>query len=207
MPRSLFITVAALVAALFASWAAPSNAAGNSKVAIFAGGCFWCVESDFDRVPGVISTTSGYIGGKADTATYKTVSAGTTGHYEAVRIVYDPGKVTYGRLLHVFWRSVDPTDAGGQFCDRGASYKTGVFIANEAQRKIALASKQKAETSLGKKIVTPIVKAEPFYKAEEYHQNYYVRNPIRYKVYRYGCGRDKKIKSLWGSQAHAGIKH
>ena len=119
MSRSLVITVGALVAASFASWAAPSNATGNGQVAIFAGGCFWCVEADFDRVPGVISTTSGYIGGKADTATYKRVSAGDTGHFEAVRIVYDPGKVTYDRLLHVFWRSVDPTDAGGQFCDPG----------------------------------------------------------------------------------------
>ncbi len=206
MPRSHFMTAAALTAALFASWAVPSYAAG-SKVAIFAGGCFWCVESDFDKVSGVISTTSGYIGGSANTASYKRVSAGGTGHYEAVKIVYDPGKVTYDRLLHVFWRSVDPTDAGGQFCDRGASYKTGIFTANAAERKIALASKRKAMTALGKKIVTPIINAGAFYKAEGYHQNYYTRNPIRYKVYRYGCGRDARIKSLWGSQAMAGIKH
>ncbi|MFQ5625083.1 MAG: peptide-methionine (S)-S-oxide reductase MsrA [Methyloligellaceae bacterium] len=189
MPRSLFITAAALLTGLFASWAMPSIAAAESKSAIFAGGCFWCVESDFDR------------------ASYKTVSAGGTGHYEAVRIVYDPGKVSYDRLLHIFWRSVDPTDAGGQFCDRGSSYKTGVFVAGEAERKIALASKQKAAAALGKKIVTPIVKAGPFYKAEEYHQNYYKRNPVRYKIYRYGCGRDKRIKALWGGQAHAGITH
>ena len=207
MPRSLFITVAAMMAALFASWATPSNAAGNSKVAIFAGGCFWCVESDFDGVAGVISTTSGYIGGSANTATYKSVSAGGTGHYEAVKIVYNPEKVSYDRLLNVFWRSVDPTDAGGQFCDRGASYKTGIFVANESERKIALASKKKAAAALGETIVTPIVKAGAFYKAEGYHQNYYKRNPVRYKIYRYGCGRDARIKSLWGSQAHAGIKH
>jgi peptide-methionine (S)-S-oxide reductase len=206
MPRFQFMTVAALTSALLAGWAAPSNAAG-SKVAIFAGGCFWCVESDFDKVSGVISTTSGYIGGNAKSANYKRVSAGGTGHYEAVKIVYDPGKVTYDRLLHVFWRSVDPTDAGGQFCDRGASYKTGIFIASEAERKIALASKQKAMTALGKRIVTPVIKAGAFYKAEGYHQNYYTRNPIRYKVYRYGCGRDARIKSLWGSQAMAGINH
>jgi len=207
MPRSFYTIFAALLATLFATLATPSIAAGNSKVAIFAGGCFWCVESDFDRVSGVISTTSGYIGGGANSATYKRVSAGGTGHYEAVKIVYDPAKVSYDRLLHTFWRSVDPTDAGGQFCDRGASYKTGVFVGNDAERKIALASKKKAMSALGKQIVTPIVKAGAFYKAEGYHQNYYKRNPIRYKVYRYGCGRDARIKSLWGSQAMAGIRH
>jgi peptide-methionine (S)-S-oxide reductase len=201
------MTVAMLMAAMFASWAAPSDAAAKSKVAIFAGGCFWCVESDFDKVAGVISTTSGYIGGSAKTATYKKVSSGGTGHYEAVRIVYDPGRVTYDRLLHIFWRSVDPTDAGGQFCDRGASYKTGIFTTSAAERKIALASKKKAMASLGKRIVTPVVGAGKFYAAEGYHQNYYKRNPVRYKIYRYGCGRDARIKSLWGSQAMAGIKH
>jgi peptide-methionine (S)-S-oxide reductase len=201
------MTVAMLMAAMFASWAAPSDAAAKSKVAIFAGGCFWCVESDFDKVTGVISTTSGYIGGSAKTASYKAVSAGGTGHYEAVKIIYNPDKVSYDRLLHVFWRSVDPTDAGGQFCDRGASYKTGVFVANDAERKIALASKKKASAALGKGIVTPIVRASAFYKAEGYHQNYYARNPVRYKIYRYGCGRDAKLRSLWGSQAMAGIKH
>lgn len=208
MPRSLIIMAAALTVALFTSWMAPSHAAEGRKVAIFAGGCFWCVESDFDNVPGVISTTSGYIGGAANTAKYKAVSAGGTGHYEAVRIAYDPSKVSYGKLLHTFWRTVDPTDAGGQFCDRGDSYRTGVFVANDAERKVALASKQKAEAALGKKIVTPIVKAGTFYKAEAYHQNYYKRNPVRYKIYRYGCGRDARIRSLWGGQAHAGImKH
>ncbi len=207
MPRSLYMTITALMAVLFTGFAAPTYVEAKSKVAVFAGGCFWCVESDFDKVPGVLSTTSGYIGGSAKTASYKTVSGGGTGHYEAVKIVYNPDKVSYDRLLHVFWRSVDPTDAGGQFCDRGASYKTGVFVANDAERKIALASKKKASSALGKTIVTPIVKAGAFYKAEGYHQNYYTRNPVRYKVYRYGCGRDAKIKSLWGSQAHAGIKH
>ncbi len=207
MPRSYIITFAAAVAVVFVSWAAPSSAAGNNKVAVFAGGCFWCVEADFDKVSGVLSTTSGYIGGSAKTASYKTVSSGGTGHYEAVKIVYDPAKVSYDRLLHVFWRSVDPTDAGGQFCDRGDSYKTGIFTNNDAERKIALASKQKASAALGKNIVTPIVKAGAFYKAEGYHQNYYTRNPVRYKIYRYGCGRDARLKSLWGSQAFAGIKH
>ncbi len=207
MPRSLLLTFTALVAVLLAGITTPIHAAVKSKVAIFAGGCFWCVESDFDKVAGVLSTTSGYIGGSAKTASYKTISGGGTGHYEAVKIVYNPDKVSYDRLLHVFWRSVDPTDAGGQFCDRGASYKTGVFVANDAERNIALASKKKAAAVLGTNIVTPIVKAGAFYKAEGYHQNYYTRNPVRYKVYRYGCGRDARIKEIWGSQAHAGIKH
>jgi len=176
-------------------------------IATFAGGCFWCVESDFDSVPGVVSTTSGYTGGDLVDPTYKRVSAGGTGHREAVRIVYDPPKTSSATLLDVFWRSVDPTDADGQFCDRGASYKTGIFTRNEAERKIALASKKKASAALGKRIVTPIVNAGAFYKAEGYHQNYYTRNPVRYKIYRYGCGRDAKIKSLWGSQAFSGIKH
>jgi peptide-methionine (S)-S-oxide reductase len=198
----------ALAISLLALAAPPAVAADDSrKTAIFAGGCFWCVESDFDKVPGVISTTSGYIGGSAKTAHYKIVSSGGTGHHESVKIVYDPKKVSYSRLLYVFWRSVDPTDPGGQFCDRGDSYKTGIFYANDKERDLALASKKKAEAALGKKIVTQIVKAGPFYPAEGYHQNYYKRNPVRYHIYRYGCGRDARIQELWGDQAHAGIKH
>lgn len=207
MPRSLFLSFAALAAVLFAGLTTPLHAAAKSKVAIFAGGCFWCVESDFDKVPGVISTTSGYIGGSAKTASYKTITGGGTGHYEAVKIVYDPDKVSYDRLLEVFWRSVDPTDDGGQFCDRGASYATGVFAADDAERKIALASKKKAAAALGADIVTQVLIAGEFYKAEGYHQDYYQRNPVRYKIYRYGCGRDARVKELWGQQAHGGIKH
>ncbi len=206
MPRSVFIAAASITAALIFSIAAPTDAAAGRKAAIFAGGCFWCVEADFDKVSGVISTTSGYIGGSAKTANYKRISAGGTGHYEAVKIVYHPEKVSYDRLLHSFWRSVDPTDPGGQFCDRGSSYKTGVFVANETERKIAQASKRKAAAALGKKIVTQIIRAGAFYDAEKYHQNYYKRNPVRYNVYRYGCGRDARIKALWGDQAMAGIK-
>lgn len=203
--RQFFAT---LVFASLASGLGPVSAAENEKqVAVFAGGCFWCVESDFDKVPGVVSTTSGYIGGSSATANYKTVTSGGTGHREAVKIVYDPKKVSYKRLLHVFWRSVDPTDNGGQFCDRGESYKTGVYTTSDSQRKIALASKKEAAQALGKTIVTPVVAAGKFYSAEGYHQNYYNKNPVRYKVYRYGCGRDAKIRSLWGSQAHAGITH
>lgn len=207
MPRMTTTLLAALFAATVAASSTPTATADEKVTAIFAGGCFWCVESDFDGVPGVLSTTSGYIGGSAETANYKAVSSRPTGHYEAVQIVYDPGKVSYRQLLNVFWRSVDPTDAGGQFCDRGPSYKTAVFVKNDNERKIALATKNKAEETLGKTVVTKIVMAGPFYKAEDYHQDYYMRNPVRYKVYRYGCGRDQKIRALWGAEAHAGIKH
>lgn len=204
MIRPITLALAMLTLGTFSDLAA--NAA--QKSAIFAGGCFWCVEADYDGVKGVISTTSGYIGGTAESANYKTVSNGGTGHYEAVKIVYDPGKVTYRKLVDIFWRTVDPTDAGGQFCDRGSSYKTGVFVTNDKEREIAVASKKRAEAALGRKIVTPILNATPFYKAEGYHQNYYKKNPVRYKIYRYGCGRDARIKSLWGNQAHQGIaKH
>lgn len=207
-PASKLARSAALGFLAIASAAAlsPHTAFAAQETAVFAGGCFWCVESDFDNVTGVVSTTSGYIGGKAGTASYKAVSNGGTGHYEAVRIVYDAKKVTYAKLLDVFWRSVDPTDAGGQFCDRGASYKTAVFALNEAQRDKAKLSKKKAQEALGQTIVTPIRSAGKFYPAEGYHQDYYTKNPVRYKIYRYGCGRDARIKSLWGSQAHAGIK-
>lgn len=202
--RSATLALLFMAAAVSSS---PRAAFAAQETAVFAGGCFWCVESDFDKVPGVTSTTSGYIGGKAGTATYKAVSNGNTGHYEAVRIVYDARKVSYTKLLDIFWRSVDPTDAGGQFCDRGDSYKTAVFALNKAQQRKAEISKKKAQEALGQKIVTPIRSAGKFYPAEGYHQNYYNKNPVRYKVYRYGCGRDARIKSLWGAQAHAGIKH
>lgn len=204
MTRILNLVAAAFLAALALGPASSASAA--EKAAIFAGGCFWCVEADYDKVPGVVSTTSGYIGGSAQTANYKTVSSGGTGHYEAVRIVYDPSKVSYRRLVDIFWRTVDPTDPDGQFCDRGSSYKTAVFVANDEERKIAEGSKKKAEDALGREIVTPILDASPFYEAEGYHQDYYKKNPIRYKIYRYGCRRDNRIEDLWGDQAHMGLK-
>ena len=145
--------------------------------AIFAGGCFWCVESDFDKVPGVVATISGYTGGKTENPTYKQVSAGGTGHYEAVEITYDPAKVSYKALLTAFWHSVDPTDGGGQFCDRGQSYRTAVFVANEKQRGSAETSRNAVQKKLKKPIVSPILAATPFYAAEDYHQNYYKKNP------------------------------
>jgi peptide-methionine (S)-S-oxide reductase len=169
-------------------------------VATFAGGCFWCVESDFDKVPGVVRTISGYTGGLLKNPTYKQVSAGGTGHREAVQIFYDPKKVSYEKLLDIFWRSVDPTDAGGQFCDRGQSYETAIFANSPAQRRLAEASKQKLNKSgvLKKPIVTPIETAGVFYPAEDYHQDYYKKNPLQYKYYRYACGRDARVRKVWG---------
>lgn len=189
-----------------------ANAAATAK-AYFAGGCFWCVESDFESVPGVSEVISGYTGGKTKNPTYKQVSKGGTGHYEAVEIRYDPAKVSYDDLLYDFFRSVDPTDAGGQFCDRGDSYRTAIFVSNAAERKAAEAAKARAEKDLGQKIVMPILDASPFYKAEEYHQNYYKSDDIvltrrgpkskenAYKFYRNACGRDKRIDQLWGKAA------
>ncbi len=184
---------------------ARANAA--EETAILAGGCFWCVESDYDHVPGVISTTSGYIGGELPNPTYKAVSAGGTGHIEAVKIVFDPEKTSYSDILDVFWRSVDPTDEGGQFCDRGESYKTAIFATTDAQKETAQSSKAALNGSgiLKKPIVTEIRTAPEFYPAEDYHQDYYNKNPIRYKFYRFSCGRDARIEELWGDQAHQGI--
>ena len=189
----------ALAISLLPMTAAPALA--ETKTAIFAGGCFWCVESDFDHVTGVLSTTSGYIGGENDNPSYEN----HPGHREAVRIEYDDGKVTYSKLLDVFWRSVDPTDDGGQFCDRGHAYTTGVYAVGEADLKAAEASKAAAEQALGQKIVSEIVAAPTFWPAEDYHQDYYLKNPVRYKYYRSACGRDDRIEEIWGEAAHQGI--
>jgi peptide-methionine (S)-S-oxide reductase len=190
-----------LFAAATALALAPLPAAAATKTAIFAGGCFWCVESDFDQVPGVLSTTSGYTGGTLQNPTY----GNHEGHKEAVLIEFDDSKVDYATLLDVFWHSVDPTDAGGQFCDRGPAYATAVFAADDRQLKLAEASKAAAQASLKQPIVTPVVAATQFWPAEAYHQNYYRENPLRYKYYRYSCGRDQRIKELWGADAHKGI--
>jgi peptide-methionine (S)-S-oxide reductase len=183
-------------------------ASAAQAVATFAGGCFWCVESDFDQLPGVLKTESGYTGGTLDDPTYESVTAGGTGHFEAVRITYDPAKVSYDTLLDVFWHSVDPTDAGGQFCDRGDSYRTAVFFNSPDQERAATATKQAIDKSgaLKGSIVTPILMAKAFYPAEDYHQDYYMKNPLRYRFYRYGCGRDNRVRELWGKEAHRGIE-
>jgi peptide-methionine (S)-S-oxide reductase len=185
---------------------APAARAGT-EVAIFAGGCFWCVESDFDKVAGVISTTSGYIGGTKANPTYDEVSSGGTGHAEAVKIVFDPKRVTYEKLLYVFWRNVDPLTRDAQFCDFGDQYRTAIFTTSEAQKTAAEASKAALDKSgrFKRPIVTQIVAAGPFYPAEDYHQNYYKTNPLKYNLYRFNCGRDARLEELWGKEAFGGV--
>jgi peptide-methionine (S)-S-oxide reductase len=168
--------------------------------ATFAGGCFWCTEADFDKVPGVISTTSGYIGGGTPNPTYEQVSAGRTGHTEAVQVIYDPARVSYDKLVEYFWRTIDPTVKDRQFCDIGSQYRTGIFTHDAEQKRIADASKAALAKSKPFKepIVTEITAGGTFYPAEAYHQDYYKKNPIRYNYYRGGCGRDARLKELWG---------
>jgi peptide methionine sulfoxide reductase msrA/msrB len=177
----------------------------NLKTATFAGGCFWCVESDFEKVDGVVEAISGYTGGQKSNPTYKEVSAGQTGHAEAVQVRYDPDKITYKKLLEVFWRHVDPTDAGGQFVDRGSQYRPAIFYYDEEQKRIAEASRAELEQSgrFNKPIATEIVPLTEFYTVEEYHQDYYRKNPLRYKFYRHGSGRDQFLKSTWGDETKA----
>lgn len=178
--------------------------ASPTATAIFAGGCFWCMEHPFDKLDGVVSTVSGYTGGQVKDPTYQQVSAGGTGHAEAVRIEYDPAKVTYEQLLNVFWRNIDPTTPDRQFCDHGNQYRSAIFYLDEKQRQAAEASRLSLEK--GKKlpgaIVTQITPAGTFYPAEDYHQDYYIKNPLRYKYYRFSCGRDKRLKELWGDGGH-----
>jgi peptide-methionine (S)-S-oxide reductase len=178
--------------------AAGKTPAGKTETAIFAGGCFWCTEADFEKVPGVTSAVSGYTGGTTAKPTYEQVSAGGTGHYEAVMIRYDPARVSYSELADYYFRTVDPVDAGGQFCDRGESYRTAIFAVDEAQRKIAEAEKVEAGKTLGQKIVTPVLPASAFHLAEGYHQDYYKKNRLKYDFYRGRCGRDARLKELWG---------
>jgi peptide-methionine (S)-S-oxide reductase len=167
--------------------------------ATFAGGCFWCMEPPFDSLDGVVSTTSGYTGGRTDNPTYEDVSRGSTGHTEAVEIVFDPRRVTYAQLLEVFWRNIDPLTADRQFCDIGSQYRAGIFVHDESQRRLAEESKRAVAERLKKPVVTEIVAASRFWPAEEYHQDYYKKNPLRYKFYRTGCGRDQRLRMIWGS--------
>lgn len=195
--------LAALTAALWLSGTPALSADGDTAVATFAGGCFWCVEADFDKVEGVISTTSGYIGGHTDNPTYKEVSAGGTGHTEAVEIEYDPGRVSYEELLDVFWVNHDPTTNTRQFCDKGSQYRPGIFYHDTEQKRLAEQSKRQVEKSHSFPVVTEVTEASEFYPAEEYHQNYYKKNPLRYKFYRFSCGRDARLEELWGGQDDA----
>ena len=199
MKNFAFAAMLALVASVSSTQA---FAQGPTAKATFAGGCFWCVESDFDKVPGVISTTSGYIGGTVANPTYQQVSAKTTGHAEAVEIVFDPSKVSYAQLVEKFWRTIDPTTKDRQFCDAGSPYRTAIFTHDAAQAAAVQASLAALEKSKPFKepIVTQVVPASPFYVAEDYHQDYYKKNPVRYNYYRTSCGRDARLEQLWGKK-------
>jgi peptide-methionine (S)-S-oxide reductase len=175
------------------------GAHAETATATFAGGCFWCMEADFDKLPGVIETISGYTGGREANPTYEQVSAHQTGHVEAVHVRYDPARVSYATLVDYFWRHVDPLTANGQFCDSGAQYRTVIYYHDDIQQKTVLAVKQKLEKQLGKSFVTEVTRASAFYPAEEYHQNYYKKNPLRYRYYRHGCGRDQRVQEVWGT--------
>ena len=203
--RALRIALLACIAAV--GWPASAQMAKlpaappGSAVATFAGGCFWCMEAPFDKQEGVIATTSGYIGGTKANPTYEEVSSGGTGHTEAVQVLYDPKKVSYEKLLDIFWHNIDPTVTNRQFCDVGSQYRTGIFVQGDEQQKAAEASKVALEKSKPFKeaIVTPITAATAFWPAEEYHQDYYKKNPVRYKFYRFNCGRDQRLTEIWGS--------
>jgi len=197
MQFRLFIAAALLVAGSLASFAQSENKAS----AVFAGGCFWCMEPPYDKTEGVLSTTSGYTGGTAKTAKYEVVSSGGTGHLESVKVEYDPSKVSYEKLLNVYWHNIDPFDDRGQFCDKGDQYKSAIFYGNEEEKALAEKSKKAMEENLGHEIVTKILPAKEFYAAEDYHQDYYKNNPLHYKFYRYACGRDARLKEVWGKES------
>jgi peptide-methionine (S)-S-oxide reductase len=192
---ALFLVIVASAPAGAASAAKP-----NLARATFAGGCFWCMEPAFDEVPGVFSTTSGYAGGSKLDPTYEEVSAGGTGHAEVVQVLYDPARVSYERLLDVYWKNIDPTTPDRQFCDWGNQYRSAIFYTNDTEKRLAEESKRKIQQSgrIQSPIVTQIVPLTKFYPAEDYHQDFYKKNPIRYKTYRYGCGRDARLTELWG---------
>lgn len=206
-------TIAAFAVTLFLSAVLGAASHAATGKAVVAGGCFWCVEADFEKVPGVIEVVSGYTGGTVANPTYKQVTAGGTGHYEAVEITFDTNRISYDQVLRLFLRSVDPLDAGGQFCDRGNSYRTAIFVSNAAEKAAAEAAVAEASAALGQKIVTPILAAGPFYEAEEYHQDYYKSRDViltragpkqkrnAYTFYRNACGRDARVKAIWGDQA------
>jgi peptide-methionine (S)-S-oxide reductase len=189
-----------LIAGSVVHAAAPSSGTTPTAKATFAGGCFWCMEPPYDELEGVISTISGYTGGTKKNPTYEEVSGGGTGHAEVVQITYDPTKISYEKLLDVFWRNIDPLTANAQFCDSGSQYRSAIFYHDEAQKNLAEASKKGLQSRFKQPIVTEIVRATEFYPAEDYHQDYYKKNPIRYKMYRHGCGRDQRLQTLWGTQ-------
>jgi peptide-methionine (S)-S-oxide reductase len=192
-------------AALWTVSAVTPTAAGAAErsEAIFAGGCFWCVEAAFEGQPGVLAVDSGFTGGSLKEPSYEQVSSGGTGHAESVRVLFDPQKTSYKVLLQVFWHNIDPFSAGGQFCDRGTQYRSAIFWLDEGQRRAAEESKRAVEQELKRQVVTEIVRAGEFWRAEEYHQDFYKKNPERYRMYRLGCGRDRRLREVWGDKAPA----
>ncbi len=197
---------AAIVVGLVCLGGVVGAGAQETARAVFAGGCFWCMEPPFDALDGVISTTSGYMGGQTRNPTYNEVSAGKTGHAEVVEIAYNPRKITYAQLLEVFWRNIDPLTANAQFCDVGSQYRSAIFVHDETERRLAEESKRAVAERLRKPIVTEIVAASEFWPAEDYHQDYYRKNPIRYKIYRTACGRDRRLEEVWGPAAKDAAK-
>jgi peptide-methionine (S)-S-oxide reductase len=200
MTSPLRTIAGALVLVASAAFVHGAMAQSRQASAVFAGGCFWCVEADFDKVPGVIATTSGYAGGTTANPTYRQVSAGGTGYAEAVKVDYDPSKVSYQTLLDYFWHHIDPTVRNRQFCDVGDQYRTAIFVGSGEERRLAEASKKKVENELKKPIYTQIVDAGRFYPAEDYHQDFYKKNSVKYKFYRWNCGRDQRLEKIWGSK-------
>jgi peptide-methionine (S)-S-oxide reductase len=202
LPETVLFLAAILVSgAAIAYGASQSTGPAETAKATFAGGCFWCMEPPYDKLDGVISTISGYTGGKKKNPTYEEVSAGNTGHAEAVQVTYDPKKISYAKLLDVFWHNVDPLAPNRQFCDVGSQYRTAIFYHDESQKRLAEESKKAIAKRFKEPIVTEIVAASEFYPAEDYHQDYYIKNPLRYKYYRYSCGRDQRLEALWGPAA------
>lgn len=205
MKRKGWTLLILLFSLLYMSLGQPSFAQEPPRAeATFAGGCFWCMESDFEDIPGVVSVISGYTGGTVAHPTYQEVSSGRTGHAEAIRVLYDPEQISYRELLTYFWHSVDPLDATGQFCDRGDQYRSAIFYHDEAQHQLAEQSKVEWEDSdrFHQRLATEINPLTPFYPAEEYHQDYYLKNPLRYQFYRFSCGRDRRLTQLWGDEAN-----
>lgn len=202
MMKNIAFALLTILISLTGAYAAQTMS--GVETAVFAGGCFWCEETAFEGKPGVISVISGYTGGQTQNPTYEEVSSGRTGHAESVQVTFDPKKTTYAELLKIFWVNTDPTDSGGQFCDRGNQYRSEIFYANETQKRLAEQSKQDVirTKKFSEPIVTPITQVKQFYPAEEYHQDFYKKNPIRYESYRIGCGRDRRLQELWGSSGH-----
>lgn len=195
------------VLVLVISLAGTAAAQNQTETATFAGGCFWCMEKPYDQLDGVISTTSGFSGGRTTDPTYKEVSRGNTGHIEVVNVVYDPARVSYEELLYVYWRNIDPFDGGGQFCDRGHTYQPAIFYHNDEQRLAAQTGKEEVSDRFSRRVHTSIREFKAFYSADAYHQDYYQRNPIRYNYYRSSCGRDARLNEIWGDEARGGDSH